>query len=43
MELLILVALLVMLSIVAAYKGYDSTERTNAPEWEKRFERGMNL
>ncbi len=43
MELLIILALLVMLSIAAAYKGIDSTEGVNSAEWEKRLARGMNL
>lgn len=43
MELLIILALLVMLSIAAAYKGADSTDGVTSPEWEKRLARGMNL
>jgi hypothetical protein len=43
MELLIILLLLVMLSIVAAYKGADSRDGVDAPEWEKRLSRGMSL
>lgn len=41
MELLIIVALLCMLAIVSAWKGADSREAFDSPEWERRQARGL--
>ena len=41
MELLIFAALLVMLVVAAAYRGVDSTEAYDSPEWERRQSRGL--
>ena len=40
MELLIIVALLCILGVAAAFKGTDSREAFNSLEWERRQSRG---
>jgi hypothetical protein len=41
MELLIIAVLLCMLAVVAAWKGADSREAFDSPEWERRQTRGL--
>jgi nitrogen fixation-related uncharacterized protein len=43
MELLIFVALLGMLSVAAVLWGVDSTESSDALEWERRQLRGLEI
>jgi len=43
MELLIFMALLGMLILAAAFKGADSREAYDSPEWERRQLRGAAI